>query len=77
MANVVPGAVFVGGAKLLLAADLLVIGVAEKSFWADAIWAVFVGLADGVAAADDRPLADVPAFSLAEQGVLGGARLLN
>ena len=77
VADVVPGAVLVGGAELLLATDLLVAGVAEKSFRAGADRAVAVGLADGVPAADDRPLADVPALALAEQGVLVGARLLG
>jgi hypothetical protein len=33
-------------------------------------------LADGIPAADDWPLADVPALTLAEEGVLGGAGLL-
>jgi len=76
VANVVARAVLVGGAELLLAANLLIIRVAEKALRADADGPVFVSLADGIPAADDRPLADVPALTLAEEGVLGGAGLL-
>jgi hypothetical protein len=44
VADIVPGAVLVGGAQLLLAADLLVVRVAEEALRADANGPVLVGL---------------------------------
>ena len=60
-----------------MTSNFLVIRISKESVRADAVGPVAVGLADGVAAADDRTVTDVLTFALAQVRVLGCARLLN
>ena len=70
LADAIPRTVSICGAKFLLAANFFIIWIAEKSVRADAVGRVAVGLADGVATADDRAITDVLAFTLTQGRVL-------
>lgn len=68
MATLVRGAIFVFGTLDLQTADFVVLGIPEESLFASADGLSVGDFADGVAAANDGPVARIPAFGLAVVG---------